>query len=128
VSGRRWDPSTFTRTERPDGSTELNATVPVCDFCLSPDVVWEFPCAPLQLVGHPLFQWSDDEWAACDGCKELVEAGRIGPLMERMLKGQQATENARYPMKPIPIWRRETRENVRRFMDSRLGPARPYQP
>lgn len=125
---RRWDPSTFKRTQEGD-RTAITPTDPVCDFCLLPQPEWEFPAAPLQLVGHPLVDWSDDEWAACTACKELVEAGKIGELVERSIKGHTEAQRPGYVVtKPLAIWRRETRENMRRFMDARTGPPREYRP
>lgn len=126
---RRWDPADFTYTKRDDGRTVVDTANPVCDFCLSPDVTWEFPATSMPLVGHPLIGESEGEWAACNGCKELIEAHRLGPLVERAIAGHKAAERPTgVRIKPMPIWRRELRENLLRFMDARTGPARPFQP
>lgn len=128
MTERRWDPSSFTYREE-GGRTFVEAPTPVCDFCLSPDVEWEFPATTMPLVGHPLIGESQGEWAACEGCKALVEAHDLGGLIERSIAGHQAAERpSGVRLKPLPIWRRETRENLLRFMDARTGPARPFTP
>jgi hypothetical protein len=125
---RRWDPSTFKYHERGD-RTFVEAPTPMCDFCLSPDVKWEYPATRMPLVGHPLINESTGEWAACDGCKELIDAHKLGPLVERSIRGQQeAARPDNAYTKPLPIWRRELRENLLRFMDARTGPPRPFTP
>jgi hypothetical protein len=107
----------------------VEASTPVCDFCLSPDVRWEFPATNMPLKGHPLINESEGEWAACDGCKDLVAAHKLGPLVERCIKGMQEAARPGYAhAKPLPIWRRELRENLLRFMDARTGPPREYRP
>lgn len=127
----RWDPANYTHVER-GGRTYLSPKEEVCDFCLGSDPVWEYPAAPMEIVGGSLIDRSDDEFAACEACHELLEAHRIGPLVERIVaahrelvrRGQVAQG---WVAPPLPIHRRETRENVLRFMDARLGPPRRYQ-
>jgi hypothetical protein len=61
----------------------------VCDFCLGPGPTWEFPAAPMPIVGHATIGASDDEWAACDECAALVTASRLGELVERCVQRQR---------------------------------------
>lgn len=129
MSAPSWDPREFKITTRPDGRKVIESPQPFCDFCLSADVKWEFPATTMPIVGHPLIGESQDEWAACDGCRELVDAHKLGALVERCIAGHKAAERPAFvKIKPMPIWRRELRENLLRFMDARTGPARPYQP
>jgi hypothetical protein len=128
VSGQRWDPSTLRRRQGPDGATYLEPTQPICDFCLGPDPTWEFPAARMPIKGHPLIDQSDDEWGACDECKALIEAHKLGPLVERCVEGQLAMEiPANFAKLSPALLRRTLRENLLRFMDARRGPAVPYR-
>lgn len=53
---------------------------PVCDFCSSPSIAWDYPTRSFQIAG---MQWaSDGDWAACTDCAELIERGdRAGLVM-----------------------------------------------
>ena len=97
----------------------------VCDFCLAPDPPWTYPCGPVRIIGHRVINASDDPWGACDGCKALIEAGDIGPLVERMIKYQKIHHppdaSTYYP--PVPIMRVGLRKNVVAFMAARTGPV-----
>lgn len=112
---------------------------PRCDFCLTRPVRWTYPAAPMEVVGAPVITDSDDDFAACDACHELIEAKRIGPMVERMVHIQRENLPAgstagttrqgdelvvRWP--PVPIHRRKARRNLLRFFDARTGPARPW--
>lgn len=102
-----------------------------CDFCLARidyATVWTYPCAPMPIVGSTgrVIDASDDEWAVCPDCHELIQASRIGTLIERCVTLQPVheppSEIAYYP--PLALRRRWMRENVLRFLDARLGPPR----
>jgi hypothetical protein len=126
VTERRWDPSTFERITF-HGHPAYKPTTPMCDFCLHPDVRWEYPATRMPVVGHALITHSEDEWGACDECKNLIEAHKLGPLVERCVKGQQEADfPAEYTTPPLAIMRRQMRENLLRFMDARTGPPRPW--
>lgn len=127
----RWHPDQFERAVADDGSARMLRTdgVEVCDFCLTPNPTWEYPAAPMEIVGHPLINRSDDEWGACDDCHRLIEAHKIGALVERLVKVQGEHQiGPGVSLKPLPVARREARHNILRFMDARLGPAREYRP
>lgn len=123
---RRWDPRDFNRTV--EGGREIITPrgEPMCDFCLLRGPTWEYPATLMPLKGHPLVDATDDEWGACDECHDLIEAKRIGPLVERCVNGhiEAATAGVRVP--PTPILRRELREKLLRFFDARTGPPRAY--
>jgi hypothetical protein len=117
------------------GDVRVELSEPVCDFCLAPRPTWEYPAARMPILGHPVITDSDDEWLACDACHALIEARNIAELVEFSLAGQvkhvppgaiKAGGMAIYP--PMPIRRRTQRENLRRFLDARCGPARPFAP
>lgn len=128
----------FYKTYR-DEDGQLHAYLPggpACDFCLTPfaDVreAWTYPAAPMPVVGHPVITDSPDDWAACEICHKLIEAKRLGALVEWALAQQErmAPEGTikgdhvvTYP--PMAIRRRRFRENLLRFFDARTGP--PYQ-
>lgn len=106
-----------------------------CDFCLAtlavPDC-WTYPAAPMEIVGpegRP-YQASDDDWAACQTCHELIAGSRIGELVERMVaehpRNFPETEARVYP--PVSLRRRWARENLLRFMDARTGPPHHGEP
>jgi hypothetical protein len=125
---RRWDPSEFTLGTY-HGLPAWRASTPMCDFCLSRDVRWEYPAAPMDVTGHPFITHSHDEWAACDGCKDLLEAHKLGPLVERCIQGHlEAEKPAEWTEPPMSVMRRQMRENLLRFMDARTGPPRPWTP
>jgi hypothetical protein len=106
----------------------------VCDFCLGPGPTWEFPAAPMPIVGHATIGASDDEWAACDECAALVTASRLGELVERCVQRQRELYPTGTPgpggtivqHKPLPLARRDFRANLLRFLDARTGPPRPF--
>jgi hypothetical protein len=125
-SKRRWDPATFTRHERGD-RTYIEPTEPVCDFCLVTRPTWEYPAERMPLLGHPLVDESEGEWAACDECHALIDAHKLQELIDRCIKAQIEAETPGYVVSPaLYIMRRKLRENLLRFFDARTGPARPF--
>lgn len=101
---------------------------PVCDFCLAPwHDEWTYPAAPMPIVGGPVIGGSDDDFAVCEECHRLLQASRIGELVERIVTMQPINEppNEWRTYKPKPIARRAARENVLRFLDARKAP--PYR-
>lgn len=131
MSDAGWGRGADGRAFRMDGQV-------VCDFCLTPDPTWRFPAAPMSLHGHAFVGLSDDDFAACDECKEMIVASKIGPLVERCV----ALHRARYPegtpgslpgmgmgvvrQPALPIHRQQMRKNILRFLDARKGPPVPF--
>ena len=107
----------------------LQTDVPICDFCLGPNPTWEYPAVDMPIKGHPFIDRTDDEWAACEECHRLLQQHSLGALVERCCRAQivlaQTAPNVVVP--PLPILRRQLRENLLRFMDARSAPARPFQ-
>lgn len=65
-----------------------------CDFCSSPDVKWAYKAEPFAGMvlgvdrdGDIMSRHfsSDDGWAACDACHQLIEAGDRDGLIDRCL-------------------------------------------
>ena len=72
-------------------------TIPVCDFCLSPDVKWTHPpkddTPETQLVGatnDPILPithiFNSSPWVACPSCSNLVVGNDIPGLATRAAK------------------------------------------
>lgn len=100
----------------------------VCDFCLTPGPSWIYPCGPVTLMTPDPdgIDASDDPWAVCDRCKELIEAGHYESLISHC-----ADTQGRLQVAPgfVTLPRRERvrilRHNVREFMRARQGDPRP---
>jgi hypothetical protein len=132
VSERFLDPfgRTLFQRPRPDGSLDLEIAPGqwVCDFCCNPGPTWQYPCGPVLLAGNPNATASDDEWAACDECRALIDARNVGSLVERIV-AEQARQPlaAAYTQRPLSQRRRLARENVVAFLRAQTGPARPIR-
>jgi hypothetical protein len=65
-----------------DGTVHINIThedrlVPICDFCNAPAVAHSYPCRSFSLPEFATESVTD--WAVCEPCAALIEAGdRIG--------------------------------------------------
>jgi hypothetical protein len=74
-----------------------------CDFCNSHDVVWRYRAHSfvirtiMSVQGEVVnFPWgSEGDWAACEKCSTLIEAGKWGKLADHSLKT--------HPLYPI-LW------------------------
>lgn len=56
---------------------------PVCDFCAGTDIVVAYLIEDFSL---PEFHWgSKGAFAACHGCRNLIETGKVRELEERAL-------------------------------------------
>jgi hypothetical protein len=59
-----------------------------CDFCNGKPPRWRYPCRTFtaSTLSTPLFvQQSLGDWAACDSCYALIEAGNIAELTNRSM-------------------------------------------
>lgn len=110
-----------------------------CDFCLKADLenlpspAWEYPAAPMEIADGP-FTGSEDDFAACDDCYQLIEAHDIEALIARVVYMQPAhmpegtlVDGGFVHYAPEPQRVAPARENILRFMDARKGPARPLR-
>lgn len=104
----------------------------VCDFCSSNDPEWEYPAQSFDHQAYivdedgvekaPDEQGSIGSWAACDDCKEFIEAGDLRGLSDRSLDHM--------PSGPPPAYARESvleglMQLHQMFFDSRKGPVLP---
>lgn len=66
---------------------------PVCDFCISPNRRWRYRTSRFHLPAEDGFQsYTDDgEWAACDSCKDDMEAGAFDAIDARRFLNMLAT-------------------------------------
>lgn len=106
---------------------------PICDFCLAPDPTWEFPANPT-LIPDGRFDASPDDWAACDECRELIEAGDFDALVAWVMDKQPVNVPEGTPMEggfvhygPTPARRMAARANIAAFFEARSGPSRPFR-
>lgn len=95
----------------------------VCDFCLSPDPLWDYPAAEMEVLSS-ICNRSDDEWGACQKCHEYLQAGDIEGLVCWSVE-QQRRLSAEYDMPPRTVHLAMQRYNILRFMDARTGPPTP---
>lgn len=98
----------------------------MCDFCTQRGALpWTYPCGLVDLRAqmNPLMTHSNDDWAACERCHELIEAGDIEGLIARMLEktlGEAITDMSKLT---LVIVRGEIRKHLARFTAARTGPA-----
>lgn len=117
----------FTREEVKGTVVETAPGQVVCDFCGAPSVAWSYPCGEMPIVGHHVITRTDDDWAACDNCHALIEAGNIDRMARAMVERQR--KNVNNPaFIPLPRRRalRNQRINLIRFMKARIGDAEPW--
>jgi hypothetical protein len=121
---------TIFESQRPDGSVDLEVAPgqKVCDFCLDPNPTWEYECGVVAIVGNPNIHASDDEWAACTTCRDLIEAGSIPGLVRRMVDGQTARvrEADIMDLPPRRVQVQNARTNVLAFLRAKRGGPRPW--
>lgn len=114
---------------------EVVLVQPVCDFCSEPfdteGECWTFPCESFEYPfvavelqpGHANIQTegSDDAWAACDTCHDLIEDGDRVALAKRSVK----KDIERHPeaAKERPMLMRMTRAMQDGFFKHRNGEA-----
>jgi len=92
------------RYDHPDGTAHqgpATTEAEVCDFCFAKHPRWAYPCGVVQIDNHPTIDMSDDDWAACDTCHDLIEAGDVAALAERVYE-QQKTMVAEQPNLKMP--------------------------
>lgn len=61
-----------------------------CDFCSSPAVRWSYPARDVNMGvvlggSMPVLHNSRGDWAACDACHDLIEAGDYKSLLNRSI-------------------------------------------
>lgn len=117
-----------------DGKIFAERDVPICDFCMGDPkerpIAWSYPAGDVVLgPHHPLSDIATGEWAACQGCYELIEQADFESLFERTFEQQlirfaklnpkevDPTAKARMKIETLHIWIK--------FQLARTGPAIP---
>lgn len=100
-----------------------------CDFCETRgSVKWAYPAGDMKIVlPGALFDRSDDAWAACERCSELLEAGDLVAMARHVLRVQLANEGVTNWM-PRGMWERGLANmtlHLEAFQKARLGPRMP---
>lgn len=62
-----------------------------CDFCSSPAVRWRYPARDVNMGvvlsgGKSVMHNSRGDWAACDTCHDMIEAGDYTSLLNRSIE------------------------------------------
>lgn len=104
----------------------------VCDFCITPGVVeWEYP-AGHTVINSDYAEYSDDGWAACGPCHDLIEAERWDDLVVRSVNQQIYSygdmSTGRVSARNIGDMFRAVRATQDGFRAARTGPAIPFDP
>jgi len=107
---------------------ELFDQAAICDFCSSQAVAWSYDVDDFQIIDRPEVHegWgSVGNWAACDECHELVEAGDQRELAMHSLK----TFFTSHPEVPDrPEVRASVYEHIRKvhgeFWQKKKGPGK----
>jgi hypothetical protein len=77
--------------QEPDGSRHVVRVEPMCDFCLGRPVKWGFPVQKVTLrIDTGVSGVTDDDWAACDPCKQNIEAQNWAAVLRRSIKVQMS--------------------------------------
>lgn len=96
-----------------------------CDFCNSDNPAWCYPCDAFKITvaarqtneGSDTLGWgSADNWAACQECKDDIEAGKWDSIHKRYLSHKDAPKMYR------STTRHQLRALHREFRLHRLGP------
>ena len=67
------------------GMVEVHTNEIICDFCSKPSVKWTYPAA--DFVSLSTMWGSAGDWAACNACHDLIEAGDRKGLTARSVDG-----------------------------------------
>jgi hypothetical protein len=59
---------------------------PICDFCSDPNITRDFKTRTFTFSYFPIWG-SQGDWAACDTCAALVDAGKWDELLDRSMLG-----------------------------------------
>lgn len=113
-----------------DGTLRYDRFTPICDFCNGDPkdypIEWSYDASEMSIELGGLFSMSDDAWAACEGCHELIEKRDWDELAERCLKIQTARFG---DLLPVPNAWELTKialiDHFKKFDDHRIGEAIP---
>ncbi len=101
---------------------------PICDFCSRRPVKWHYPAKDIRSVKGVsvpglIDQDSIGDWAACQTCHDLIEAGDNHGLANRTAQSMVAQYRGVDPntlLLPILVMQQE-------FRNARTGPAIPVE-
>lgn len=102
----------------------------ICDFCLGPDVAWDYPTAPITDTQHPVFTvLAGDGFAACESCHRALVLGDYEGLVWRIAAYQPVhvpegtvVEGGVVVYGPLEVQLTKARFAVLRFLEARTGP------
>lgn len=112
---------------------------PVCDFCAATPVRWRYraetfnvthyvPAALAAAIKHDqIHNTSEEDWAACDDCHTIIEAGDRVTLLNRALR---ANHDASIPGVDVPhdMLAAMIKTMHDGFFNHRRGEAEPHSP
>jgi hypothetical protein len=91
----------------------------ICDFCRSTPVVCSYPCESFRLMGT---NWgSQGDWAACETCRDLIDAGRLSDLAQMVSAIEADSPDQLQPLTEL------LQDIYKAFSVLRRGPAVPVQ-
>lgn len=108
-----------------DGRVEAHREFPICDFCLGRPVRWRFPVDRAVKIEIGPNRVTDDDWAACESCRGLIEAADADALVRRSLEKQierYFPAPDEIPSSVLRIVEGELRQVHQQFMKARTGP------
>ena len=84
--------------------------IPVCDFCCIQSTCWTFLTDrhETQLDNMPVIKMSPD-WAACNTCKELIEADKRVELLDRSFSYMLDRDRKQNTVLPQSEWHDQKR-------------------
>ena len=63
----------------------------ICDFCAEPNPAHSIECAPfIMWSGSGLEHWSDNAWAVCSTCFDLIQANQWERVIDRAIRSYPA--------------------------------------
>lgn len=117
------------------GGRHLVRDNPICDFCLAENPTWSYPASPMNIELRGAIDATQDDWAACDRCHELLERKDWRTLAVHCLETQAKRFKDGEKIMPIlnnPTLRTKALARlVVHFLDfeeHRTGPPTPWRP
>lgn len=91
----------------------MTADIPLtCDFCAGPDKVhWAYPVGAFETIaGGATVLVPATLWSACDPCKSLIDADKLGDLVDRACR--MYALRVGHPLAPDVL--RDMKQSIRR--------------
>lgn len=96
----------------------------VCDFCSSPRPRWRFPTKSfVAMETRFCIDESKGDWAACDLCKEMIDANNLEGLAERSIESLVFLhpEILMLPEGSVGAFKGRLRSLHKQFIENRIG-------